>query len=84
MKLQLHFIMVRTVYSPEYCLQYLEQYASQENFVLGLILGQVSTQIIIVLRISSHFKIRHNLMIIDNGGSGKHNSLSADPRGEKS
>lgn len=59
MKLQLHFIifiMVRTVYSPEYCLQYLEQYASQENFVLGLILGQVSTQIIIVaLRIRSHF-----------------------------
>ncbi|CAG9560483.1 unnamed protein product [Danaus chrysippus] len=34
--------MVRTVYSPEYCLQYLEQYASQETFVLGLILGQIS------------------------------------------
>ncbi|XP_049866304.1 protein odr-4 homolog [Pectinophora gossypiella] len=32
--------MVRTVYSPEYCLQYLEQYASQETFVVGLILGQ--------------------------------------------
>ncbi|XP_039749143.1 protein odr-4 homolog [Pararge aegeria] len=34
--------MVRTVYTPEYCLQYLEQYASQENFVLGLILGQIT------------------------------------------
>ncbi|XP_050342461.1 protein odr-4 homolog [Nymphalis io] len=34
--------MVRTVYSPEHCLQYLEQYASQENFVLGLILGQIT------------------------------------------
>ncbi|KAM3962417.1 protein odr-4 homolog [Aphomia sociella] len=34
--------MVRTVYSPEYCLQYLEQYASQEIFVLGLILGQTT------------------------------------------
>ncbi|CAH2107315.1 unnamed protein product [Euphydryas editha] len=34
--------MVRTVYSPEYCLQYLEQYASQESFVLGLILGQIT------------------------------------------
>ncbi|KAJ8732029.1 hypothetical protein PYW08_014759 [Mythimna loreyi] len=32
--------MVRTVYSPEYCLQYLEQYASKEIFVIGLILGQ--------------------------------------------
>lgn len=32
--------MVRTVYSPEYCLQYLEQYASQEAFVIGLIIGQ--------------------------------------------
>ncbi|KAJ2947010.1 hypothetical protein O0L34_g16354 [Tuta absoluta] len=32
--------MGRTVYSPEYCLQYLEQYASQESFVIGLILGQ--------------------------------------------
>ncbi|CAK1553679.1 unnamed protein product [Leptosia nina] len=34
--------MVRTVYSPEYCLQYLEQYASQEVYVIGLILGQVT------------------------------------------
>ncbi|XP_072940498.1 protein odr-4 homolog [Epargyreus clarus] len=34
--------MVRTVYSPEYCLQYLEQYASKEAFVIGLILGQVT------------------------------------------
>ncbi|XP_013141113.1 PREDICTED: protein odr-4 homolog [Papilio polytes] len=34
--------MVRTVYSPEYCLQYLEQYASQEIFVTGLILGQIT------------------------------------------
>lgn len=34
--------MVRTVYSPEYCLQYLEQYASQEIFVIGLILGQIT------------------------------------------
>lgn len=33
--------MVRTVFSPEYCLQYLEQYATQEIFVIGLILGQV-------------------------------------------
>lgn len=33
--------MVRTVYSPEYCLQYLEHYASKEIFVIGLILGQV-------------------------------------------
>lgn len=32
--------MVRTVFSPEYCLQYLEQYASKEVFVVGLILGQ--------------------------------------------
>lgn len=34
--------MVRTVYSPEYCLQYLEQNANNEIFSLGLILGQVS------------------------------------------
>ncbi|XP_041976537.1 protein odr-4 homolog [Aricia agestis] len=34
--------MVRTVYSPEYCLQYLEQYASRESFVSGLILGQIT------------------------------------------
>ncbi|XP_021200970.1 protein odr-4 homolog [Helicoverpa armigera] len=34
--------MVRTVYSPEYCLQYLEQYASKEVFVIGLILGQTT------------------------------------------
>ncbi|XP_063621481.1 protein odr-4 homolog [Cydia splendana] len=34
--------MVRTVYSPEYCLQYLEQYASKETFVIGLILGQTT------------------------------------------
>ncbi|XP_075970610.1 protein odr-4 homolog [Anticarsia gemmatalis] len=34
--------MVRTVYSPEYCLQYLEQYATQEIFVMGLILGQTT------------------------------------------
>lgn len=36
----LSFKMVKTVNSPEYCLQYLEQYASQEIFVIGLILGQ--------------------------------------------
>lgn len=35
--------MVRTVYSPEYCLQYLEQYATQEIFVIGLILGQTTS-----------------------------------------
>ncbi|CAB3221441.1 unnamed protein product [Arctia plantaginis] len=35
--------MVRSVYSPEYCLQYLEQYASKEVFVIGLILGQTTT-----------------------------------------
>ncbi|KAL0892153.1 hypothetical protein ABMA27_015350 [Loxostege sticticalis] len=35
--------MVRTVYSPEYCLQYLEQYASKEIFVIGLILGQTTS-----------------------------------------
>ncbi|XP_013187405.2 protein odr-4 homolog [Amyelois transitella] len=35
--------MVRTVYSPEYCLQYLEQYASKEPCVIGLILGQSTT-----------------------------------------
>ncbi|KOB72846.1 Protein odr-4-like protein, partial [Operophtera brumata] len=29
-----------TVHSPEYCLQYLEQYANDEIFVIGLILGQ--------------------------------------------
>lgn len=34
--------MVRTVYSPEHCLQYLEQYATNESFVLGLILGQIT------------------------------------------
>lgn len=34
--------MVRTLYSPEYCLQYLEQYASHEGFVLGLIIGQIT------------------------------------------
>ncbi|CAH2075315.1 unnamed protein product, partial [Iphiclides podalirius] len=34
--------MVRTVYSPEHCLQYLEQYACKEIFVTGLILGQVT------------------------------------------
>ncbi|CAH0407763.1 unnamed protein product [Chilo suppressalis] len=34
--------MVRTVYSPEYCLQYLEQYASKEIFGIGLILGQTT------------------------------------------
>ncbi|XP_047514852.1 protein odr-4 homolog [Pieris napi] len=34
--------MVRTVYSPEYCLQYLEQYATKEVYVIGLILGQVT------------------------------------------
>lgn len=33
--------MPRTVYSPEHCLQYLEQYASKEIFAIGLILGQV-------------------------------------------
>ncbi|XP_026329019.1 protein odr-4 homolog [Hyposmocoma kahamanoa] len=33
--------MVRTVYSPEYCLQYLEQNANNEIFSLGLILGQI-------------------------------------------
>ncbi|CAH0627106.1 unnamed protein product [Chrysodeixis includens] len=35
--------MGRTVYSPEYCLQYLEQYASKEIFVIGLILGQTTS-----------------------------------------
>ncbi|XP_045493553.1 protein odr-4 homolog [Colias croceus] len=34
--------MVRTVYSPEHCLQYLEQYATQEVYVIGLILGQIT------------------------------------------
>ncbi|CAH0728745.1 unnamed protein product, partial [Brenthis ino] len=34
--------MVRTVFSPEYCLQYLEQLATRESFVLGLILGQIT------------------------------------------
>ncbi|CAK1604228.1 unnamed protein product [Parnassius mnemosyne] len=34
--------MVRAIYSPEYCLQYLEQFASQEIFVTGLILGQIT------------------------------------------
>ncbi|XP_053602314.1 protein odr-4 homolog [Plodia interpunctella] len=32
--------MVRTVNAPEYCLQYLEQYASKQSCVIGLILGQ--------------------------------------------
>ncbi|CAG9785060.1 unnamed protein product [Diatraea saccharalis] len=36
--------MVRTVFSPEYCLQYLEQYASKEIFVVGLILGQTTNE----------------------------------------
>lgn len=34
--------MPRTVYSPEHCLQYLEQYASKEIFAIGLILGQMT------------------------------------------
>ncbi|KAG7299491.1 hypothetical protein JYU34_016453 [Plutella xylostella] len=34
--------MVRTVYAPESCLQYLEQYAAQEKFGIGLILGQIT------------------------------------------
>lgn len=39
--------MVRTVYSPEYCLQYLEQNANNEIFSLGLILGQVSIMVLV-------------------------------------
>lgn len=48
--------MVRTVYSPEYCLQYLEQNANNEIFTLGLILGQVSTDGICRIITSLHLK----------------------------
>ncbi|VVC99507.1 unnamed protein product [Leptidea sinapis] len=34
--------MVRTIYAPEYCLQYLEQYASKGPYVIGLIIGQIT------------------------------------------